>query len=159
MSAVSDMVNGWSGGIIQASRHAVFVTPTYLVNLLYASHLGRERLASTLRGPTFASTFEGTNVPALDAVVSRSANGQQIFIKVVNTDPTQAIPMQILLTGVRVAKKARMEMVNGNEPTASNDFSSPDAVHIKTNAISTGPSFIVTLPEHSVSVITLAVER
>jgi len=159
MSAVSDMVNGWSGGIIQASRHAAFVTPTYLVNMLYASHLGRERLASTLQGPTFASTFEGTNVPALDAVVSRSANGQQIFIKVVNTDPTQAIPMQILLTRTRVAKKARIETLNGNELTASNDFSHPDEVHIKSNTISTGPSFIVTLPEHSVSVITLAAER
>jgi alpha-L-arabinofuranosidase len=65
-------------------------------------------------GPTFASTFEGTNVPVLDAVVSRSANGQQIFIKVVNTDPAQAIPMQILVTGARVTKKARIETANGN---------------------------------------------
>jgi alpha-N-arabinofuranosidase len=159
MSAVSDMVNGWSGGIIQASRHAVFVTPTYLVNVLYASHLGRERLASTLRGPTFASTLEGSSVPALDAVVSRSANGQQIFIKVVNTDAAHAIPMQILLNGARVAKKARIETVNGNELTTSNDFSHPDAVHIKTNTISAGPSFVITVPEHSVSVITVAVER
>ncbi|MGH8639557.1 MAG: alpha-L-arabinofuranosidase C-terminal domain-containing protein, partial [Burkholderiales bacterium] len=35
MTAVSDLVNGWSGGIIQASRHDVFVTPTYLVIRLY----------------------------------------------------------------------------------------------------------------------------
>ena len=27
MSAVSDLINGWPGGIIQASRHGVFVTP------------------------------------------------------------------------------------------------------------------------------------
>ena len=32
MSAVSDLVNGWPGGIIQAGRHGVFVTPIYLVN-------------------------------------------------------------------------------------------------------------------------------
>jgi alpha-L-arabinofuranosidase len=94
----------------------------------------------------------------LDAVVSRSANGQQIFVKVVNTDPARAIAMQIFLTGARVAKKARIETVTGNELTASNDFSHPDAVHIKTNTISIGPSFVVTLPEHSVSVITLDVE-
>jgi len=67
--------------------------------------------------------------------------------------------MQILLTGVRVAKKGRIETVNGNELTASNDFSHPDAVQIKSNTVSTGPSFIVTVPEHSVSVITLAAER
>ena len=47
MSAVSDLVNGWPGGIIQASRHGLYVTPTYLVNQLYATHLGADRLEST----------------------------------------------------------------------------------------------------------------
>jgi len=32
MSAVSDLINGWPGGIIQASRHGVFVSPLYHVN-------------------------------------------------------------------------------------------------------------------------------
>ena len=32
MSAVSDLVNGWPGGIIQAGRHGVFVSPLYHVN-------------------------------------------------------------------------------------------------------------------------------
>ncbi len=41
MSAVSDLVNGWPGGIIQAGRHGVFVTPIYLVNRLYATHSAR----------------------------------------------------------------------------------------------------------------------
>jgi alpha-L-arabinofuranosidase len=159
MSAVSDMVNGWSGGIIQASRHAVFVTPTYLVNVLYASHLGRERLASALRGPTFDSTLEGTAVPSIDAVVSRSANGRQIFIKIVNSDPSQAIPTQILLTGVQVAKQARIETLNGNELKASNDFTHPDLVHVTADTIAAGASFAITLPKHSVSVITMDVDR
>ncbi len=159
MSAVSDMVNGWSGGIIQASRHAVFATPTYLVNVLYASHLGRERLASALRGPTFDSTLEGTAVPSIDAVVSRSANGGQIFIKIVNSDPSQAIPTRILLTGVHVAKQARIETLNGNELKASNDFTHPDLVHVTTDTIVAGPSFAITLPRHSVSVITMDVDR
>jgi len=39
MSAVSDMVNGWSGGMVQASHDNLFVTPTYLVNELYNRHL------------------------------------------------------------------------------------------------------------------------
>jgi len=159
MSAVSDMVNGWSGGIIQASRHAVFATPTYLVNVLYASHLGRERLASALRGPTFDSTLEGTAVPSIDAVVSRSANGRQIFIKIVNSDPSQAIPTQILLTGVQVAKQARTETLNGDELKASNDFTHPDLVHVTADTIAAGSSFAITLPKHSVSVITMDVDR
>ena len=70
----------------------------------------RERLASTLHGPTFDSTLEGTAVPAIDAVVSHSVDGHQIFIKVVNTDPSQPIPTEILLTGVHVANKRALKL-------------------------------------------------
>ena len=44
MSAESDLVNGWPGGIVQASRDGVFVSPLYHVNQLYNDHLGRDRL-------------------------------------------------------------------------------------------------------------------
>ena len=159
MSAVSDMVNGWSGGVIQASRHAVFVTPTYLVNMLYATHLGRQRLASTLRGPTFDSTLEGKAIPTIDAVVSRTADGRRVFIKAVNTDPRRALPLEVLLAGVRAKQQAHIEILNGDGLTASNDFTHPDTVHITMNSLTAGPSFTVTLPEHSVSVVTLEVDR
>lgn len=159
MSAVSDLVNGWTGGVIQASRHAVFVTPTYLVNSLYASNLGRDRLASTIQSPTFDSTLEGKAVPAIDAVVSRSADGKRIFIKAVNTDPANAISTSVSLRGVRVARQAQIETVNGESLATSNDFSRPDAVRVATRKINAGMSFTVTLPQHSVSVITLAVEQ
>jgi alpha-N-arabinofuranosidase len=159
MTAVSDMVNGWSGGIIQASRHAVFVTPTYLVNQLYASHLGRDRLSSALEGPTFDSTLEGTAVPTVDAVVSRSIDGHQIFIKAVNTDPQNAITTKVSLKGVSISKNATIEILDGDSFTTSNDFSHPDSVHVSANQIEAAQSFMVTLPEHSVSVITLEVAR
>ena len=70
MSAVSDLVNGWPGGIIQAASDAVFVTPIYLVNRLYAAHAGAERLAVSVAGPAFSTTREGNDVPALDVVAS-----------------------------------------------------------------------------------------
>ena len=86
MSAVSDLVNGWPGGLIQASRHGVFVTPIYLVNSLYAAHLGATRLDAKVDGATFSSTREGSQIPVLDVSASRSADGRRIFIKAVNTD-------------------------------------------------------------------------
>jgi alpha-L-arabinofuranosidase len=156
MSAVSDMVNGWSGGIIQASRHAEYVTPTYLVNQLYASHLGTKRLASTLRGPTFDSTLEGVGVPTMDAVATRSADGRQLFIKVVNTDSSQAVSMEILVKGVHIAPQARLQTLNSNGLSIANDFTHPDLVHITESPLKTSP-FIATLPEHSVSIITVNV--
>jgi alpha-N-arabinofuranosidase len=159
MTAVSDMVNGWTGGVIQASRHAVFTTPTYLVNALYASHLGRYRLTATIEGPTFDSQLEGRSMPTIDAVVSRSADGRRIFIKAVNSDAAKAFAMRIRLTGVRVRPQGQMQILNGESLASSNDFSHPDAVHVTSNKISAGSGFVVTLPQHSVSVITLEIER
>jgi alpha-L-arabinofuranosidase len=158
MSAPSDMVNGWPGGLIQASRHRVFVTPTYLVNQLYASHLGRQRLSTRVESPTFDSSREGKDVPYLDAVVSRSADGKQIFIKAVNTNLTQSLHTAIQIAGLKPQAEALVETLTAASLTAANSFSTPDAVAIQSRSIAAGPGFTVDLPEHSVSVITLDVE-
>ncbi len=155
MSAVSDMVNGWSGGVIQASRHGVFVTPVYLVNVLYASHLGRYRLAATVEGPAFDSTLEGKSVPTMDAVVSRSADRRRIFIKAVNADPVKTLITKISLNGARVSPQGQIETLNGESLTSFNDFTHPNAVHVTKSKITVGSAFAVRLPQHSVSVITL----
>src|SRR5206468_391218 len=72
MTAVSDLVNGWSGGVIQASRHAVFVTPTYLAVKLYNDHLGAERVAAEVTGPTFTVDLPAHSVSVVTLAV-RSA--------------------------------------------------------------------------------------
>ncbi|HEU4870826.1 MAG TPA: alpha-L-arabinofuranosidase C-terminal domain-containing protein, partial [Pyrinomonadaceae bacterium] len=89
MSAVSDLVNGWPGGIIQAARHDVFVTPIYLVNQLYNDHRGDVRLSTTV------------NTPEVDATASRSGN--TIYIKAVNTNLTSSFVTTIALEGVESA--------------------------------------------------------
>jgi alpha-N-arabinofuranosidase len=99
------------------------------------------------------------SVPTLDAVVSRSANGRQMFIKIVNTDPLQAIPTQILITGAHITKRAHIETLSANELKASNDFTHPDSVHVTSTTIAAGPTFTITLPEHSVSVVTIDIDR
>lgn len=157
MSAVSDMVNGWSGGIVQASRHGVFVTPTYLVNELYNRRLGAQRLDARVDSPVFDSDREGKNVPYLDVVVSKVASGKQIFIKAVNTDPDNTLRTTVQLSGARVSVQAEMETINSDSLTAANSFASPDAVSTHKITIRAASRFVVDLPRHSVSVITLEV--
>ncbi len=159
MSAVSDLVNGWPGGIIQASRHGLFVTPTYLVNQLYATHLGAERLAAKIDGPTFSSTREGKHVPLVDIVASRSADGRKIFLKAVNTDMQRPLTARIRVRGARVSPSAVVERVVANSLTAANGFATPDAVKLTRRSIEAGATFSLELPRHSVSVLTLTVAR
>jgi alpha-L-arabinofuranosidase len=144
MSAVSDLVNGWPGGIIQAGRHGVFVSPIYLVNQLYSEHRGDDRLATSVSGSSY-----------LDAAVSRTSDGKKIFIKAVNTSPANSLVTNINLEGVTPGTRAELKTITARSLSASNDFSQPNAVFIEKRFVPTGRRFVVTLPKHSVSVITL----
>jgi len=159
MSAQSDLVNGWPGGIIQASRHGVFVSPLYHVNRLYNENLGRDRLKATVEGPTFDTSREGTGVPVLDAVVSRSKGGSEIYIKVINTGPTSAVATRIDLRGVDVEENAIWHVITADSLETRNSFATPDAIRPRREAIPAGGSFQVSLPPQSVSVIVLRVSR
>jgi alpha-L-arabinofuranosidase len=112
-----------------------------------------------VEGPTFDSSLEGKSIPVLDAVASRSADGKQVFIKVVNTDPSEPFDTQITLTGIAIAHTAKIETLNGDTVKTANDFSHPDAVRVTSNQIEVGRSFTVRLPAHSVSVISVEVEH
>jgi alpha-N-arabinofuranosidase len=155
MSAPSDMVNGWSGGLIQASRHGVFVTPTFLANQLYAEHLGRQRLSARVQSPTFDSSREGSSIPYLDVVVSRSSDRKQIYIKAVNTDLTSPLRTTIDIKGTGIGPVVHLDMLTADSLEASNSFTTPDAIAIHKSDIQAGPRFTVELPRYSVSVITL----
>ena len=156
MSAVSDLVNGWPGGIIQAGRHGVFVSPIYFVNQLYNEQRGHVRLASDVKSPTFNTSREGTGMPYLDATVSRTADGRKIFIKAVNTNPTSALVTTINFEGAMPGRRAELKTITAPSLNVANDFLRPDAVSIQKRTILTGRQFVVTLPKHSVSVITVS---
>jgi alpha-N-arabinofuranosidase len=159
MTAESDLVNGWPGGIIQASGPRVFVTPLYHVNQLYNAHLGRDRFKVTVEGPTFDTSKEGTGVPVLDVVASRSADGSELYLKVVNTAPSAAISTVIELRGVSVRPEAEWHVLTAPGPDTHNSFATPDAVRPRRETLTAGRRFSVSLPPHSVSVILLRVAR
>jgi alpha-N-arabinofuranosidase len=143
MSAVSDLVNGWPGGIIQAGRHNVFVTPIFLVNQLYNTHRGEVRLGTTVTGPTFNTSREGTNIPYLDVTASRGGN--TIFIKAVNTNPASSLTTTIAVRGLRPIGRADLKTI------------SEQALEIQSQSIAAGNQFTVTLPKKSVSIITIKI--
>jgi len=159
MSAVSDLVNGWPGGIIQASRDGLFVSPIYLVNQLYANAPGREILTSVVESPTFDSSREGKQVPKLDVVASRSEDGKRIFIKAVNCDLEHPLTTTISIRGVSVNPRVEVSTINTPNLNDSNNFTSPNAVNLKRSIVRGGSKFVVILPAHSVSVFSLTVSK
>jgi alpha-N-arabinofuranosidase len=159
MSAVSDLVNGWPGGIIQAGRTGVFVSPLYHVNRLYATHLGAERLRTRVESPTYDSRLEGRAIPALDAVASRSRDGRTIFIKLVNTDIDRELRVRMQIDGVNVSAAGERELISSARPDVYNSFLTPNAIGPKVESIPTGRNFTLALPARSVSVVTLHIAQ
>ncbi len=155
MSAVSDMVNGWPGGIVQAGRTGVFVSPIYYVNAMYATHLGAERLRTSVESPTFSSSQEGQSIPALDAVASRSADGKTIYVKLVNTDVSRTLETRFEIRGANVAGVGERDLLDASAPNSRNGFATPDAIAPRSERFAAGQTFTVALPRQSVSVVTL----
>jgi alpha-L-arabinofuranosidase len=158
MSAVSDLVNGWPGGIIQSSREGLFVSPIYLVNQLYAQSLGAERLLSEVRSGIFDSSREGRSVPYLDVGASRSSDRKHIFVKAVNTNLDHELVTTITVKGAIVRSRVEVATVNGDGLDVANGFATPDAIRVERSFVSPGPTFVVNLPAHSVSVLTLTID-
>ncbi|HJU55760.1 MAG TPA: alpha-L-arabinofuranosidase C-terminal domain-containing protein, partial [Pyrinomonadaceae bacterium] len=131
MNAVSDLVNGWPGGIIQANRHSVFVSPLYRVIKLYNERRGDERLGVSVEGRTYDTTREGKGVAALDAVASRSADGRKIYIKLVNTDRERALETSIEVAGAPVAGTGLIETITTHTPARMNSFQTPNAIDVR----------------------------
>ena len=161
MSAVSDLVNGWPGGIIQAGRHGTFVTPLYHANRMFAERLGRERLPTLVEGPGFGGDplRPGQTAPAIDAVASRTADGRTIHLKIVNTDPARAVEARIELRGASVGASAEWELLADSTGRARNGFATPRAIAPRRLPLRAGRSFVVRLPARSVSVVSLDVAR
>jgi alpha-N-arabinofuranosidase len=156
-TSVSDMVNGWSGGIIQASRDQIYVTPTYLVNKLYNDHLERDRLAAKIESPTFETSSEGAKVPVLDAVVGRSADGSKIFFKLVNVDLARDMKIDISVKGTKISSVGDLQTITSASPEAETSFRTPTAIAILDSIVPAANEFAIVLPRDSVAVLTLTV--
>ncbi|MBI4601853.1 MAG: hypothetical protein HY721_07815 [Planctomycetes bacterium] len=141
MSAVSDLVNGWSGGIIQASRHGVFVTPVYHAIQLWREHQGAERIACEGGGP------------ALDLGASRSADGRKVYLKAVNLDLERPAALEVSLVGLQGASGADLSVLAAPSRDAANSFRTPDAVKVQRTRIQSGPPFAITLPPGSAAAL------
>ena len=95
MSAVSDLVNGWPGGIIQVGRYGVNVSPIYLVNQLTTNIVGTIVWLQPLM--VQHSTRQGRPKRSIsDVVVNR---GGSRISKAVNTHRTAAITTTINVNG------------------------------------------------------------
>ena len=154
-SNISDLLNGWVGGIIQASRDRIYGTAQYYAIKMYGDALGTERIHTQLDSPNLAAT-----VPSVDAVATRSADGTKLFLKISNADQSHAIGITIRLHDFlhELSVDARILAAPANG-LRRNSFSNPDAVVPVDHEIQCADTCVVQMPADSVAVLTFVKRR
>lgn len=163
MSAVSDLVNGWPGGVIQASRHDVFTSATYSVIEAYNKYRGDWRVKADVECDLSYDTGDGdlgANVPALDVTASVNDSGTEVYIKAVNTSDERAIQATVEISGAAgpLSRAASVTTITAPSLETANSFSEPERIRARESALTIrGTTLTHEFPKHSVTVIRLPV--
>ena len=147
---ISDLLNGWVGGIIQASRDRVYGTAQFYVETMYAGALGSDRLYADVSSPELAP-----GIAALDAVAERSADGRRLFVKFSNADRDRVMPVSLSLSGFPHAATAQVQLLAARDLSTRNTFKNTIALAPVVRALRCSSGACrMELPPDSVAVVT-----
>lgn len=149
-NSISDLLNGWVGGVIQASRDRVYGTAQFYALKLYADHLGTDRLHATIDSPDLAP-----GVKSIDAVATRSADGTKLFVKASNADREHSTVLHVDLRSFPHTRSADVETLRASTPTQRNSFSNPGVIAPSRQTVTCTATCSIDLPPDSVVVLTL----
>ncbi len=148
-NSISDLLNGWVGGVIQASRDRVYGTAEFYAVDLYSRHLGTDRLDTAISSPALPG-----GPPALDGVATRSADRSQLFFKVSNADPEHPVAARIDVAGIDKLGEVQLALLRAENRSTRNSFEAPRAVAPVEQTLHCKRTCDVELPADSVAVLT-----
>ena len=165
MSAVSDLINGWPGGIIQASKHDVYTTATYSVIEAYSLNRGDWRVRAEAECPLSHDTGDptlGETVPTLDVVATTNAAGSVLFVKAVNSSTEHRIRAVLNLADAdtEFAGPATLTTITAPDLGVANTFGEPNRISARDSQLAvSGQRVVYELPKHSVTVMRVGISR
>lgn len=122
-NCISDLLNGWIGGVIQVSRNRLYGTSQYYAIKLYNDHLGTERLFAEVNSPELAP-----GIKSVDAVVTRSADKRKVFVKMSNADKQHAVAVAVDLGNFAYRQQVNASVLRASDSAQRNTFAHPDAI-------------------------------
>jgi alpha-L-arabinofuranosidase len=148
-NSISDLLNGWVGGVIQASRDRVYGTSQFYAIEMYSEHLGTDRLRIDINSPELPSGLK-----VIDAAATRSTDGTKLFVKLSNADPTQAITTSVDLGASAHPANVEFNLLAAPGGHQRNTFTAPRQIIPARQALHCERICTVTLPADSVAVLT-----
>ena len=148
------------------TRGAVFTHPSglvlrsaYHVFDLYVNHTSAQVLDALVESPSYTLELDkggSVDVPYLDAAVTRNNDTNAVNLIVVSTHKEHGVDCEIDLPGVQLEETAALATVGADSADSYNDVDHPNDVRLTVGQVDVPSSrFVVTLPAHSVSVLTL----
>jgi alpha-L-arabinofuranosidase len=136
----------WETDLIGYDALTSYGSPSYWAQVMFATHLGSEVVASTLAGAG----------PRIYASVTRDASRHKLFVKVVNaTSETQRIGIAIEGAS-NVKRDATLITMSGRSPNATNTISTPQAIiPVERKIPVAGPKFEHSFERYSINILEL----
>jgi len=146
--------------VIQTAEEKLWLTPTYHVYRLYAAHMGQRVLTDELETPereVRQADGKPGSLPLVSASASRSADGRELVLTLVNRHLTDAVECAVQIEGEARAWAGTLDRLADEDVRAFNSASEPGRVRPEARPCSaSGGEFAVVLPAHSVSALRLA---
>jgi alpha-N-arabinofuranosidase len=121
----SSLADSFCSGVIQTNNHALYKTPTYYVQQLYANHAGQIPLAVQIDADLPAD-------PALDSSVTLSADGAVLSVFAVNHTATAQQRTLDLAALTPLAESVEVQTIldtlKAGERDAANSWREPDRI-------------------------------
>ena len=136
----------WATNLIGYNALSSYGSPSYWAQAMFAAHIGTEVVPAALTG-TPARVF---------TVATRDEATRTLVVKLVNGTGT-AQPLAVSLDGLtKVAPQAKLIVLSGKTPNATNTIDHPEAiVPVESTIKIAGPKFDLTLAPYSVNVVEL----
>jgi alpha-L-arabinofuranosidase len=153
MANIAQTVNVLQAMIL-TDKEKMLRTPTYWAFEMFKVHQGGTFLPVELAPPDYE--FGGQRIPAVSASATRAADGKTVHLSLVNTNPNQAVTLNVALSGFAPTAAAG-RVLTAPTMQAHNTFATPDAVKPSPfiDAKLAGGTLEVRLPAKSVAVIEL----
>lgn len=152
----SNLADSFCSGVIQTNNHALYKTPTYYVQALYANHAGQTPLKVQIDAELPVD-------PALDASVTLSADGAVLSVFAVNH--TAAAQQRTLDLGAlaplaeAVEAQTILDTLKAGERDAANSWREPDRIRTVSEQIPlSGDTLAYEFPPLSVTLLRFRLE-
>ncbi len=119
---------------------------------MYRSLLEPDVVTSVLTSDPLAP--DAADIPALDAAVTRATDRRAVAVSVVNRHPDAAVACRLAIKGLPANAPIEWTVLVGDSPDAYNDVAHAARIVPQTRRV-TPASGTITLPPHSVSVLTV----